>query len=76
MTGNFKTSLFGYSKREVCEYISGVSDKLTQKHREEEEKLREKIQLLEKENAELKKQLALAKNDNTKVSEIEKIRWG
>ncbi len=57
-----KTSLFGYKKTQVCEYINNLSDELTEKFEQEIKKLQE-------ENLVLKKQLE-EQNDVTAVSEI------
>lgn len=77
MTEKFKTALFGYSKREVCEYISEVSDDLTAKHNNEKKELTDRIKALEAENkrlsqekSEAEKKLAQISDDNAKVSEI------
>lgn len=84
MIEKFKTSLFGYSKREVCEYISKASDELTSKHNSQKKELEDKIQSLQEEIAKLTQdkgeaekkiealelKLKQATDDNSKVSEI------
>lgn len=57
MIANFKTTLFGYSKKGVCEYIAEINEEITQmvsdlkkenkRLAEENENLRQKIQELE-----------------------------
>jgi len=84
MTENFKVSLFGYSKKQVYEYIAKLSDELIAKQNNERRKLETKIENLEEEKTqlyEIKKELEkkieeltreLAKKDdeNLKVSSI------
>ncbi len=51
MFKKFKTVLFGYKKSDVCEYISAVSDELAEKYKKELEAVREKLEVLEGQNA-------------------------
>jgi len=77
MAEKFKTALFGYSKQEVCKYISNICDGLISKHNQEKQALNDRIRTLEEENVKLTKEklameskLAQMSDDNTKVSEI------
>ncbi len=49
----FRTALLGYSKRDVCEFISKFSDELTAKHAGVSKELENKIEQLREENARL-----------------------
>ena len=51
MKNKFKTALFGYAKRDVCEYLASLSDEFTDRHAAEK-------QALADENARLKDELA------------------
>lgn len=59
----YKTAMFGYSKESVCAYIAGLSEEFSQKlvdalaeQERVQRELRERIQQLEQENENYKKQ--------------------
>lgn len=82
MRKRFKTALFGYSKRDVCEYLSQTSDQISQKHagdieriqkefedqKQERENLVDKYKLLEQELESLKKENELLRRENERLS--------
>ena len=70
MTEKFKVSLFGYSKKQVYEYIAKLSDELIAKQNNERRKLETKIENLEDE----KKQLYAKKEElEKKIAELTEI---
>ncbi len=63
MTSKFKSSLFGYKKTDVLEYIAELSQNLEKKHKDELDKLKGEI-------LQLKNQLEAEKNVENKVAKI------
>ena len=50
MESKLKTALFGYSKKDVYEYIINITDELEKRHSDEVAELKEQIARLEAEN--------------------------
>lgn len=50
MEAKLKTALFGYSKKDVYEYIINITDELEKRHSDEVAELKEQIARLEAEN--------------------------
>ncbi len=70
MTGQFKTRLFGYCKRDVRDYVSKLNEEFSQKLLEREKESRDSAQALQKELDRLRQENEQFRAERQKVAGV------